>query len=98
VPEFFPEVKQLTREAHHSPPSSAKVEHEWSCTSTVPYIFSRSEQGTLYFFYPKMTSATDFRKCLSYSAYSLGLALGDFHFGESSKINTSKESASDMSS
>jgi len=82
LPGFFQEVKQLTHEAHHSPPSNAKVEHEWSSTSALPYILSWSGQGRLYFSYPKMPSAIDFRKCLSYSAFSLGMVLSDFHLCE----------------
>lgn len=31
-----PEVKQLTREAKHSPPSSAVVKNEWGCICTLP--------------------------------------------------------------
>jgi len=34
-----PAVKQLGSEAHHSPPSSAKVKNEWSFTSTPQYVF-----------------------------------------------------------
>lgn len=98
MPGFFLEVKQLIHEAHHSSPSNAKVEHEGSCSSTLLYMLARSGQGTLYFFFPKMLSATDFRKCISYSAFSLDLALGDFHLHESPKINSSRESASDMRS
>jgi hypothetical protein len=33
------EVKLLAYEADHLPSSSAKVNDEWSCTTTVPYIF-----------------------------------------------------------
>ena len=34
-----PAVKQLGHEANHSPPSSAEVKNERSCTSTPPYAF-----------------------------------------------------------
>jgi hypothetical protein len=36
--DYFPGVKRPGREAEHSPPSSAEVKNEWSCTST-PYVF-----------------------------------------------------------
>jgi hypothetical protein len=61
---FFPGVKELKHEAHHLPPSNAKVEYERSCTSSLPYMLSQSGQGTLYFFSLKIPSATDFWKCL----------------------------------
>ena len=32
----FPGTKWLRHEVNHSPPSSAKVKNEWSCTSTPP--------------------------------------------------------------
>jgi hypothetical protein len=32
-------VNRPWREADHSPPSSAKVNNEWSCTSSPPYVF-----------------------------------------------------------
>jgi hypothetical protein len=37
--EFFPRVKQLWREADHSPPPSAEVKNVWSYTSTPSYVF-----------------------------------------------------------
>jgi hypothetical protein len=46
-------VKQLRREADHSPPSSSKVKNAWSNTSTPPYAFmpwcSVKAQGQFYF-------------------------------------------------
>jgi hypothetical protein len=39
VPGIFPEIKQLKREADHSPPSSVELKNAWSYTSTSPYVF-----------------------------------------------------------
>jgi hypothetical protein len=36
---FSPGVKQLEREADHSPPTSAEVKKMWIYTSTPPYAF-----------------------------------------------------------
>jgi len=36
----FPGVKWTGPDADHSPPSSGKVNNEWSYTSTSPYAFS----------------------------------------------------------
>jgi hypothetical protein len=33
---FFPGVKRPGQEVDHSPPSSAKVKNEWSCTTAPP--------------------------------------------------------------
>jgi hypothetical protein len=38
-PGSLPGTKREGREVGHSPPSSAEVKHEWSCTSTLPYAF-----------------------------------------------------------
>ena len=39
------------RAADHSPPSSAAVMEEYSCTSTHPLGYARPVTGSLYFFY-----------------------------------------------
>jgi hypothetical protein len=40
-------VKQLGYEVDHSPPSSAEVKNEWSCTSVPPYAFMACRGNTL---------------------------------------------------
>jgi hypothetical protein len=34
-----PRVRRSGHEADHSPPSSAEIENDWSCTSTAAYVF-----------------------------------------------------------
>jgi hypothetical protein len=41
-------VKQSGREAGHSPPTSAEVKNEWSCTSTPSYAFLTCTRTTLH--------------------------------------------------
>jgi len=36
---LYPEVKRLTGEADHSPPSSVEVKNVWSYTSIPPHVF-----------------------------------------------------------
>jgi hypothetical protein len=36
---WVPVIKRPEREADHSPPSTAEVKNEWSCSSTPPYAF-----------------------------------------------------------
>jgi len=38
----FPEVKRPSREAEHSPPSSADIKNMWKYTSTLQYVFMTS--------------------------------------------------------
>ena len=43
-------------EFYHSPPSSAEVKNEWSCTSPPPVLSSRHAQGHLYILFSLLHS------------------------------------------
>jgi len=45
---FFKEVKQPGCEVDHSPPSSAEVKNEWSCTSNPPICLHGMEKEGFY--------------------------------------------------
>jgi len=46
---YFPGVKRPEHEVDYSPPSSAKIKNEWSCTYTLHTVSWRG-QGKLYLF------------------------------------------------
>jgi hypothetical protein len=49
---FFPGVKRLGHELGHSPPSSAKVKNEWSCTSSPCICLHGVDRENTAFFLP----------------------------------------------
>jgi hypothetical protein len=45
---FLPEVKRSGRAVNHSPPSSAEVENEWSCTSAPSICLNGVDRGNCF--------------------------------------------------
>ena len=62
---YFPGVKRPEHEVDYSPPSSAKIKNEWSCTYTLHTVSWRG-QGKLYLL-PSTLYQTDRLQCFLYA-------------------------------